>query len=84
LPNEKRPGSKAEQHNGNSNALLPTHAQAAFLLGMAQTSIGVMSPMIVAILSGVAQAMPKESPRVQRRKPRLGAGARWLPERAAE
>ena len=84
LPNEKRPGSKAEEDHRHRNALLPTHAQATFLLGMTQTSIGVMSPMIVAILSGVAQAMPKESPRGQRRKPCLGAGARWLPECAAE
>ena len=55
LPNEKRPGAKAEDNNRDRNALLPTHARATFLLGMAQTRTGVTRPMMVAMVSGVAQ-----------------------------
>ncbi|MEI8180157.1 hypothetical protein, partial [Aestuariivirga sp.] len=52
MRHEERPGSEAEEHYRNHNALLPAHAQATFLLGMAQTSTGVMRPMIVAMVSG--------------------------------
>ena len=57
LRHEQNPGPKAEEHDCDRNALLPTHAQATFLLGMAHTSTGMMRPMIVATGSGVAQAM---------------------------
>ncbi|WP_336911474.1 hypothetical protein [Aestuariivirga sp.] len=46
LRHETRPGAKANEHHRNRNALLPVHAQAAFLLGMAQTSTGVTRPMM--------------------------------------
>ena len=52
LRHQERPGPKVEEHHGNSNALLPAHAQGTFLLGTAQTSTGVMSPMMVAMVSG--------------------------------
>ncbi len=52
---EERPGPEAEEHHRNRDALLPVHAQTNFLFGMAQTSTGVMSPMMVAMVSGVAQ-----------------------------
>ena len=51
----RRPGPEAEKHHRDRNALLPAHAQANFLLGMAQTSTGVTRPMMVAMVSGVAQ-----------------------------
>ena len=54
---EERPGAKAEEHDLNRNALLPTNAQTTFLLGMAQTNTVVMRPMIVAMMSGTAQVM---------------------------
>ncbi len=55
LCHEERPGPKAKEHDRNCNTLLPAHAQTNFLLGMAQTSTGVMRPMMVAMVSGVAQ-----------------------------
>ena len=57
LRHEERPGAEAEDNKRDRDALLPAHAQTNFLLGMAQTSTGVMRPMMVAIASGVAQAM---------------------------
>jgi len=54
LRHEERPGPKAEEHHRDRNALLPAHAQATFLLGMAQTSTGVLRPMMVAMVSGVS------------------------------
>ena len=57
LRHEECSGAEAEEHHHDRNALLPAHAQATFLLGMAQTSTGVTRPMMVAMVSGVAQAM---------------------------
>jgi len=52
LRHEKCPGPKADKHHRDRNTLLPVHAHATFLLGMAQTSTGVMRPMMVAMVSG--------------------------------
>jgi len=54
LRHKKRSSPKTDEHHRNGNALLPVRAQATFLLGMAHTSTGVRSPMMVAIVSGVA------------------------------
>ncbi len=56
MRHEERTSPKAEEHHGKSNALLPAHDQAIFLLGMAKTSTGVTRPMMVTIVSGSAAA----------------------------
>ena len=59
MRHEECPGSKAKKHHRDRNALLPAHAQANFLLGMAQTSTGVTRPIIVAMVGRSFRELPR-------------------------